>query len=216
MKCEYNAQDLIQRVVGGIIFFEEEPFFVIDVYKKEFLCNPVGVRVDDLVRIPINSSDIDLSRRTLGYVNIEKDGTALYCTQDTVRRYKQTLSRESLSVFDPRRNAYIYNSPRQERVLQSFNADGFINSRAFRQMLMNEYDRDGQKAVELLRSGKKTTIAVSREVAFYINTLGVIEVFYKTDKVGFMTDNDTQIKIPKGEFSQIVKLHLQGLNIEVD
>jgi hypothetical protein len=96
----YAGNDLGMRLSKTLIRFKGQPFYVDNIgHDRKYLLNGMFTMTGKVASIELPCKDIDLRPVPLGYANF--NGTAVYLSRIPVRRYKQGLSHENISVNGP-------------------------------------------------------------------------------------------------------------------
>jgi hypothetical protein len=201
MRPKYLSRDLGQRLEGGIIFFKDEPYLVTEIAGSGSLrLKNISDINGDSITVKLNSEDIDVSSRPLGYCN--HGGKAYYLTRIPQRKYKQSITHNSIELFSPDTNTSVSNPSTAHRLL--FSASGYA-------MFMDKYPTI-KTALEALQTRKASSMAISRSVALTRNDFGIYHVWYKTQNVGYL-DNNMKLRVPVDDLSFIITNHLKELSI---
>lgn len=202
MYCKYPAGDLNARLGGTICRYTGKPYLVqVTDGGSVWLCDMVtGVQES---KINPKDPEFDISTPELGYVNY--NNYCLYASRYPGRRYKQGIdSRNTLQTPLP-------NSREGVRM----GRNGNVNTEEFRQMLLNKYP-DGREVLSRLRKGHYSSRAISRSVAFSIDPIGLVSVYYKNTLVGHIYPNKDIISVPTSDMAWIVSCHIDGFGFKVD
>tara|TARA_Y100000780_G_C13651018_1_gene404566 strand:+ start:527 stop:1138 length:612 start_codon:yes stop_codon:yes gene_type:complete len=203
MFCKYPAGDLNARLSGTICRYDGIPYLI-------QITDGGSIRLCDLVtgeeESKIVSSDpkFDISTPELGYVNFR--GYCMYLSRYPGRRYKQGIDN---------RNTLMTALPNNPNGARAGRGGHNLHCEEVRKMLLNNYG-DGRAVLEKLRAGKYTSRAISRSVAFSIDAIGLVSVFYKNSLVGHIYPDKDFISVPTSDMAWIVSCHIDGFGFEVD
>lgn len=162
-----SAADVKSRLHGSVVMFEGRPVVVNNVLRKE------AVTVQDLItgeEKPVTIKALDLKPVSLGYVLL-KD-CVVYATRKPVRKWKQGLSADNLTVRD-----VLY--PAKQRINPT--------SKALAHTIMGIFPSVGE-AFQSVRTGKYKVCPFSREwaVASFKDDLCIV---YRGEIVGYVGDD---------------------------
>ena len=206
MRVKYNPSDFPQRIDGGIIFYREEPYVVLESSGSSLLLNTLFPTDEEPFRVKVKDEKIDLSRRRLGYVNSSRTlRKAFYPIQYPNRNYKQSLTANSIRIFDPSSKSYS----------DSVSSQSLLFSKDGHKMFKDDYP-DLEEAMKLLENGWHS-IAISKDVAILQDPLNIKRIFYKTREVGYSTPEKPNIVvIPNSEYSFIISKYFEMYNWEIE
>jgi len=198
MHCNYLPQDWATRMHGGVAFYDNHPVTVaVDgatIYINSF---PEGKIIKS---IKFDDPLLDLASPKLGYVNLPKK--AFYMYRRPERKYKQTLTWGSCSLFDPAKSP---NNTRNDEI------DRVFLSTHMKDMLLDKYP-SLTLVLASLKAGKATSKAISKNVCLSADSFGIIRVFYKMDEVGFIKPDEKVVNVPKGKMAWVVSKYLENFD----
>jgi len=160
----------------------------------------------------INSEDVrfDVASVPLGYVNMWSHKLVTYLSRIPIRRVKQGLCLRSLTLarIDGRKEG-------------TFSTSSVIVSQGFVEAIEGTYPSI-EKALAKLRKEMNEEekifpqIAISREVALTINGVGVINVFFKTEHVGWMAPKQKVVNIKEKGNAWVIAKYLSNYDWTVE
>lgn len=108
MKSEhFNYDDAVKKLYGSIILYKGDPCYVStgDNARSHLLLTPIGEEFfkkdkSKYIKVHYNSSDLDISIPTLGYLNY--NGNAYYLSRSLGRINKQGISRDTIDCIPSR------------------------------------------------------------------------------------------------------------------
>jgi hypothetical protein len=177
MKPKYLERDLNQRLEGGIVFYNDEPFLVDRVDQEDHClvlsCLKTGARK------AVNPYDDDLNIKspTLGYAN--NRNRALYVTRLPRRSYKQAISTREC-------RGYVLGTTETTNVDFS----------TLKSAVLGEYPTVTQ-ALNKIRHEGYSSCAISRDVAITIDDIGLVKFYYKNILAGFIDPLNPKVDIRK-------------------
>lgn len=206
MRCKIPARDLEQKLGNSIIRYDGKPVFVrTDNQSLHLYTLPGG---QDLIKV-VKRDDplIDISPIKLGYCNVRRGEIlrACYITRTPWRRTKQGLTSSGIRL-----NHHQGVAPTGSTSTAIFGSKDFV------EMLNNEY-MAMEKVMTLLnnlyeKNKSYQEVAIHRNVAIGINDLGIIYVYYKGERVGWIQPGTTTVTIPSDNYGPIITKYLNGFN----
>jgi hypothetical protein len=204
MRCEWLPQDWQTRLDGGIAFYDGEPV-IMGTSGTKITINtfPTG---NSIKSVKPDDPLLDLASPKLGYVNTVAN--CYYTYRRPERKYKQTLTYGSMSLFDP-----CLTPAERLRV----GMDTIFYSEGFLDMLTGKYP----SVKEVLASfntkvSKVKSRAISRNVCLALDSFGIIRVYYKMEEVGYIKPNEKTVRVPKGNLSWVISKYLSEFQWEID
>lgn len=224
MPCRYDTEkDLINRIGSTIIRYGGKPGMCIVHGKNNLVLEHPVTGMTVAADIKPNDPLLDISCPELGYMNLTSGGRetknlACYVERLPYRQYHQGIRSDQLSftMIDP-----------QDGHIPGYPQNLWINSQGFYDMLIDNYPSldeafrwldDGERK-EATKEGILYTIpvnevAISRDVALKKMKAGVYFVYFKTDEVGWCTE-DRVVNVRSHEEGWIVSKYLQEFKWKV-
>lgn len=206
MKIKYRPQDYEARLHGGIILYGGVPHKVVTdggtVHLQDIVTGRVVLRGID----PIHN-DLDISSPKLGYLNTD-EGYAVYLSRIPLRRYKQSLDERAISESTLTRDGHGNDG----------GGDGhsrYLYSQAFKDTYVKGYPSFREIRGKLERE-EATSIAASRDVAMFMDELGIIKVYHKLELIGWIAPKSHTVMVPNSEKAWVISAQLQELGWEVE
>lgn len=143
----------------------------------------------------------DVSSPSLGYCNLVNN-RVVYITRNPIRRVKQGLSLKAISVNTIGRKGQI-----------PVSAQNLWLTQPFFNMIENKYP-DLEDSIKKLRGLNSKDnefgheVAVTRDIALHINKLGMINVFHKTEHVGWIEPNKFVVNVANDSKGWIISRYL--------
>lgn len=213
MRCKIPAQDLSQKLHATLCLYEGLPYYlsVIGGNRISLLTVP---GMDEFKTInPSEDDKLDVSTPPLGYVNWT-DGVPYYTYRRPIRRSRQGLDARSLGL----RQVPLAREDGGNGRMMTPPSERVLTSRPFREMILNTYPTLDD-SIKMLRNASTgvNAIAVNRNVAMVINKLGIINVYYKNDLVGYIAPGDFTVQVPSNDKGAIVSKYLShGLDWQIN
>lgn len=211
MHCKYLPQDLNARLNNSICRYEGVPYQVMVEEGARLSLYNLGSG-ERFKRIDFDDPLFDISTPPLGYVNF-RVGT-LYLVRTPVRRYKQGIDIGNTAWFELPETKFE-RQKRQHRGERYQSRNGNLFSVEVKDMILGNY-RPLREVIESLRGGQFVSRAISREVAFKIDAVGLMSVFFKNELVGHVFPGRNVISVPTSEKAWIVSAHIEGIGMEVE
>lgn len=203
MLCKWENQDVNSRLSGTIVRYRREPVYV-------EVANHDTLHLYDITKemrkpkyiISPKDVEFDVSTPPLGYVNYPYG--VVYLSRSPRRVYKQGLASN---------NTCFYSLPSQTGDIRR--ADGRLTSQEVYDCIVGNYP-DVNSVLKQLRSGKVVSKAISRDVAFQIDSIGMVSVYYDQVLCGHILPNKKKVTIPDSNIKWIVKDRLEEYGLEVE
>lgn len=210
MRCKFNAKDAALKLHETICRYRGEPVWV-QTDGAALMLSPLTDRGRHTHIIKSNDEEFDISSVPLGYMNSwGRNKTVHYLTRRPIRRTRQGLCIQAVSA----RRLSMTGTTKD-----SFQGGGYCAELMFSQgmidMIMGKYPTLGQALATLREDCKKnekscSEIAISREIALGINELGIINVFYRDELVGWIQPGKSVVHVPHNERAWVVSKFLSG------
>lgn len=200
MRCKIPSADLSLKLHDSICRYKGEPVYIRVDRAGLYLYKLTNTSTQFAIIKP-NDPDFDISSVPLGYVQAKNE--VVYLTRIPVRKTKQGLDIRSIRVRKLVDNAAYSKSSNTAYVFQQ----GFI-------------DMVTGKAPELKDSLKElrgkyakdekcnAQVVVSRNIAMWINEMGIINIHYKGDFVGWVQPNGDVVHVPSTGKGWVVSKYL--------
>lgn len=206
MKCNIPAADLAQKLNDTVCRYKSEPVYV-RVEKSKLHLFKIDSTGAALAVIKADDPDFDVAGPPLGYIQLGRK--VQYLTRFPLRRTKQGLDVRAIRSKD---------LAGESLGLSKLN----VFSPSFKNMLQGEYPDLGD-ALKSLRADYaqnnrcNSEIAVTRNIAMSINEIGVINVYYKNNLVGYIQPDKFTVHVSNSEWSWVISKFLSHeLTWEVD
>ncbi len=196
MKCMYTShKDLQDRLDGTICRFNDTPVYV-SLDGTNLKLWDVATRSVLIKTITPDDPRFDISMLDLGYFNYtlrgpEKKNVVLFMRRDPTKKYKQGTC---------------------VNYLRSHTIDGKIDNNWGSSAVLSQGFVDSLTGVfpslDEVKEGEQ--YAISQNVAVERDNLGLLNIYYRTEKVACRTPDDKTHMI-KGEYTWIVERLLGGL-----
>jgi len=203
MKAKYIPLDYQARLHGGVILWDNVPH-IIQVDGSDL--HILDLTSQDYVARRINPHDdrLDIGSIELGYINTEQG--AYYLSRMPARQFQQSITRKSIvEYFLSIRGIEATGRGRSE----------WLYTKAFRESYTKKYP-SFNRAVELIQTEGRSSVALSRDVAITVDDLGTVKVFHKLEPVGVITSGSNVVRVPNSEKGWIVSMYLDGFGWEID
>ncbi len=199
-----NPRDYNSRLHNSIVCYEEYPVNLQVISDEEFSLSPLYANSKFKPKvIKPNDIKLDISTPEMGYFNIEPNGvkTAAYIERHPVRRWRQGLCSTNCTV-------YLLSGDSFGRRARE-DGQAYMYSKGFEDMIQGHYPTvpDGLK---LMTEKKVSSVALSRNIAISRKE-DIFNVWYKRDKVGYMTPGKNVVKVPSEPMAYIVSKFLREL-----
>lgn len=207
------------RFNGTIICYKKIPYYVsmdgntMRLYKLETInSNYTGMKAAAINVNPYDD-DVDISSIPLGYVNLPAIRSVVYLMRRPVRRFRQGISEETVTFgWLPDH----VTSKQPERVY--YRTRDILYTAEFENAVLEQYPTLDE-AFETLKGWAKEDdrgeVALSRDVALSINKVGIINVYYKNELVGWIASGKKVVNVPSNEMGWIISLYLSGFRWEI-
>lgn len=202
MRCKIPSADLSLKLNDSICRYKGEPVYI-RVDGSRLLLYTMTQTNSPFANIKGNDPDFDISSVPLGYVQYK--GEVGYLTRIPVRKTKQGLDARSVRVRRIVDNA----------ALSKVNSTNFIYSQGFIDMVGKKYPNLGDAVKELRGKYSKdekcqAQIAISRDIAMWINEMGIINIHYKGDFVGWVEPDGNVVHVPSNDRGWVVSRYLSS------
>lgn len=202
MRCKYPERDLSQRLDQTICRYKGAPFYVRYNNQRQFRLYKLSeIKTQKYIDIFADDPDFDISTIPLGYFNYDLNYVS-YVRRIPQRIYKQGVTVDSLRFCDLNDKPIALNP--------------YIPS--FEEMVMDIYPslpkifKDIEKEID-----RPIEKAVSRNIALkLIPKIRIIEVFFKTEKVGWINEGTNTVIVTAPEKGWIVSKYLSGFDWKVE
>lgn len=204
MKCNIPVNDLGQKLDSTVCRYKGQPVFVRVLDRGVITLYELPQAKKAIGNISANDPDFDIASVPLGYMQAEKQ--VYYLTRSPQRRVKQGVESRTLryDLLAPgSNNSFKY----------SMNAGQIIVSKGFADMILGNYP-DLMVSLKALRKDwandpkENSARAVNRNIAMYINEVGVINVYYKQDFVGWIQPDKFVVHVPSNDWGWVVSRYL--------
>jgi hypothetical protein len=204
MRLDYLPNDFEARLNGGVAFYGTQPVIISTLGERITISNfPSGEPIKEISK---DDENLDISSPQLGYVNMNRNCYFVY--RRPARRYKQTLTHQSIDYFDPSADRREFTPGPDIREL--------FYSKNFASMLTDKYPPlDGVFAAFNSKTSKIKSRAISRDVALAIDSFGIIRVFYKMEEVGHINPGSTVVQVPSGTLAWVISEYLKDFSWEI-
>jgi hypothetical protein len=206
MRVKYLPQDHEARLNGGIVFYDEKPYYLALASTTEAQLQPIYRKESSgSFIVKLNDPKIDISSPKLGFVNTKTE--AVYVMRAPARRYKQLLQ-YTMATGEAVMTGNMYGGDRLHDIIHSSNGE---------KMLVGDYP-----SLETVRKileesvSKVTSRAISRNIAIARDSYDILRVYYKLDLIGNIDRKTNTVKIPKGENAWVVSKYLEGYDWKVE
>lgn len=208
------------RFNGTIICYKNTPFYVsmvgnvMALYRLETMHPNVTHRQTPkpVYNVDPYDDEVDISSIPLGFVNLPKSRSVKYLLRRPVRRFTQGISEATVTQTDlpdhirhPADSSYV----RIRDVLYS---------QEFEAAVMGQYPTLDE-ALDTLKQWSaedgRGEIAITRDIALSINKVGIVNVYYKNELVGWILPNKKIVNVPSNEMGWIISLYLEGFSWEI-
>lgn len=203
MRCKIPSADLSLKLNDSICRYKGEPVYI-RVDGSSLLLYHVTQTHDPFVKIKASDPDFDISGVPLGYVQVK--GDVVYLTRTPVRKTKQGMDVRSTIIRRVTDNSIISRG----------NNSHYVFSQGFVDMVANKYP-DLNDSIKMIR-GKYARdekclaqVAISRDIAMWINEMGIINIHYKGEFVGWVEPNGDVVHVPSGGKGWVVSRFLSSV-----
>lgn len=213
MKCNiHTVRDLSQKIGESVCRYKKIPYWVRieeDRHGRPLiqLCD-IG---DGTVKhsIKYDDPDFDISSVPLGYCQKHDDCKVSYLIRLSLRRVRQGVCAQNVRCIP----------------IQGVSWAGpsyIIRTKAFYNMVVGDYiplDVGLDTLRKRLKDDKEFIgeVAISRKIALSINKLGIVNVYFKQELVGWMEPDKFVVHIPHSDLATIVSKYLSHvLGWEID
>lgn len=203
MKIKYRLQDYEARLHGGVVLYGGVPHMVQTAGESVNLVDLVNGRAV-LRGIDPMHHNLDISSPPLGY--IQGDEYAVYMMRIPHRRYKQSLDSRAICEYRLDRNGLVQDDGEGH--------SRWLNSAAFRDSYVKPYS-SFDAARKLLTDEKVVSVAMSRDVAMFMDELGLIKVYYKMELIGFIAPGSRTVVVPSSDKAWVISMYFNELGWEV-
>ena len=210
MRCRIPSRDLSLKLNDTVCRYKKEPVWVkvIDSLLYLYKLNEVSTTGRYFATIKSTDPDLDVASVPLGYLQGEGQNRwrVYYLSRIPIRKVKQGLPVSAIRVMAVGED---------ENARSSKIHVGMVHSTTFSNMVKNEYPRlpDSMKALRGLYSKDPSQIyqiAVSRDIALEINQMGIINVHYKRNFVGWIQPDKSTVHVPKSDLSWVISQFLSS------
>lgn len=196
----FAEQDFAQRLHGTICRYKDTPYKMHVDGNKIHLIDMRNGNVGE--RIDARDKNLDVSSVPLGYMNW--DNMAVYVKRLPTREiYRQGVCE---------RNTRIDMLGTQKNI----NGNATIFSNSGYKMITDDYPNLRECLRDLRAMKGLRSVACSRFIALSINEIGVINVYFRNDLVGYMAPNSNTVNVPNDEMGWVVSTELAGLDWMVE
>jgi hypothetical protein len=208
MRCKIPLRDLSLKLNDTICRYKNKPVYIKVADGTLCLYELTSAGQKWFKVIKSDDPDLDISSIPLGY--IQYNHRVYYLTRIPMRKTKQGLSAGTLRITSLK-------STSNSKGLSS----ALIWSQAFVDMVLDQYP-SLQDSMKLLRKHYSLDtkfcgeVALSRDIAISINEMGIIEVYYKTQFVGWIQPDRFTVHVPKSDLGWVISKYLSGLSWEID
>lgn len=200
MRVKYEIKDLGMRLSGGVILWNDLPYYVQDVTKQSLLLLRLGE--SDSVTVSIKDEKLQLDIPELGYMNTQ--GQAHYVMRLPRRQYKQSLTAANC-------RKHTVGAPKTTSLPANW-----LGTKAFDSMLRGIYP-DVHQAFANLDAGTVRSVAISQEVAISMDNLQIKRIYYKTKPIAYTSPElEGIIKVPAGNYAEIISHYLSDFSWSVE
>lgn len=213
MRCKIPSRDLALKLNDTICRYKGEPVWVKVVDGGLYLYHIEEINTTGRYFTTIKSTDpaFDVASVPLGY--LQGEGTnkhkVYYLSRVPIRKVKQGLP---LNAIRSNQMGEDDQGGALGRLLKG-NGGGSILTKSFVRMVRNEYPRlpDSMKMLRGLHAKDPSQVyqvAIRRDIAIEINQMGIINVHYKRNFVGWIQPDKNIVHIPKSDLSWVISKYL--------
>lgn len=200
MRCKFGSKDVQLKLNETICRYKGEPVWVRADGLTLFLAH-VYNRGNPFTTIKSNDPEFDIAGPPLGY--LQYGDKVFYLTRSAIRRTRQGLDHRAILI---RELEFKADKPKRDN-------GSLIFSQGFHDMVINKYPNLKDALVSIREKHRKNEkcfaeVAVSRNIALGINELGVINVYYKSDHVGWMQPNKDVVHVTSSDKAWIISKYL--------
>lgn len=211
MENKIGEGDLTARLDMSYCRYKGDPVLVRVVGNKLHLYRPSQQRAEPLAKISPYDKDFDVESLPLGYVSHK--GRVYYLSRAPRRKYVQGVNATSLNM------ASIPESPVANADAQAGrgnNREGILATEGFENMVLGKYPSVDEVLSQLNKVDEIREEALSRNIAVVKNSLGIINVYFKNELVGWIAPKSTIVHVPTNDMGWVVSMYLRDLTWQVD
>lgn len=204
MKCQITrGEDLRQKLDNTICRYKGEPYLVRIDGKNAVLFDIVDTS-KSVLTVKTDDDDFDIASPSLGYMNYRDK--VVYISRPPLRRTRQGIEPRNLSFKN-------ISGDKSQGIGYRDSGNEYVFSEGFRNLILGKYPDVGEVIKELRAEWKKNQKvklqrAVSRNIAFSVREVGIIDVYYKTESVGYILPNSDVVNVPDIDKSWIISRYL--------
>ena len=207
MKNKIGENDLVARLDNSFCRYKGEAVYVRVNGRQLLLYKPSKMHGEALAKISPYDPEFDIESLPLGYVQFKH--RTYYLTRVPRRRYVQGVNADSLSMTSIPDSVFA-------REGNTIGREGILSTTGFEDMVMNKYRSIFDVFSDFAKDTEPREEALSRDVAVYKNALGIVNVYFKNDLVGWIAPNSNVVHVPSNEYGWVVSMYLRDLNWQVD
>lgn len=213
MKCNiHTAKDLAQKLGETVCRYKGIPYWIAVDEDRRGLPT---IHLRNLVTggnegtIKYDNPEFDISSIPLGYCQSDAHCRVVYCIRLPLRRVRQGVCSSHLRVQAIQGNPWAQGAT-------------LLRSQGFYNLVVGNYislDVGMDTLRKKLQEDKEFIgeIAISRKIALSINSLGIINVYYKQELVGWIEPSKFVVHIPTSDKATIISKYLSHvLGWEID
>jgi len=199
-----NPGDYNSRLHNSVVCYDGYPVNLQVLNQNEFTVSPIHTESKFSSKtIRPNDVKLDISTPDLGYFNIEPGGVkmAAYIERHPVRRWRQGLCSTNCSVH------LLSGDAHGRRAREEIHP--YLFTKGFEDMIQGRYP-SVPEGLKSLTDKKVNSVALSRNIAVSRKD-DIFNVWYKRDKVGYMSPGKNIVKVPSEPMAYIVSKFLREL-----
>lgn len=208
MENKIGIADLVARLDYSYCRYKGDPVFVRVNGNKLNLYKPSDIGTTPLAKIDPYDKDFDVESLPLGYISHK--GRVYYLSRAPRRRYVQGVNANTLVVSHVTGSYFVGqqgNTVSRETALQT---------EAFENMVLGKYPPLNEVFEKFRKDDDIAEEALDRNIAVTKNQLGVINVYFKNELVGWIAPNSNVVHVASNEMGWVVSMYLRELQWQVD
>lgn len=208
MENKLGENDYSARLDNSMCRYEGEAVFVRVMSRKQLnLYKPSDIHAEKPFKaIDPRDPKFDIESVPLGYLSYQNK--VFYITRGAYRRFVQGVTEKSITI-DPIPGSGI-------SLQKGINARNLLYTSAFEDMVADRYPAFDRLFEHITRADGFCEVALSRNVALAKNPLGVVNVYFKNDLVGWMAPGSRVVHVPDNEMGWVVSQYIRDLNWTVE